>query len=520
MRHLALLALVACGGGKPAVTPAEARLADRFPLAKLDDRALCDQLLARGDAFHVTVDAEPMLRTKVIVSDLHLGPGAADTRFSGIEDFYAEAEWRAFLDRHGGAGPIDLIIAGDFIEYWQIAAALRALPKRDPNAPAGTPVLAADQTFSLDATRLVIAAHRDVFRAMGELIARGNHRVVIIAGNHDADLLWPKVQLEIARAIAPSDPARLMFVDAAAYEHGGVHVEHGHTYDAANKFATRHAPFARDRDGRCRLQSSWGEVFVDAFYTETERQVPFIDNLYPESAAILWAMKDNPDPKRDVGAALRFIDLLRMAETREFNRDAVGAVLQGVFGTPGGDSGPSASDVMGQVTDRLANGDPKAIGVVNGLTRLLYDPDLASLWTTVVNAVRALPDMRAALGELQRTDLAALGRLRETLFGESMETAAKRLLSQNPGLAVIVFGHTHTLGGALVPINKLGYYANTGSWLSVASVKELRARGIRWDQLSVVDRTQFPQRSTAIVIEYEDRRPLKPILENASPGAR
>jgi 2',3'-cyclic-nucleotide 2'-phosphodiesterase (5'-nucleotidase family) len=138
----------------------------------------------------------------------------------------------------------------------------------------------------------------------------------------------------------------------------------------------------------------------------------------------------------------------------------------------------------------------------------------------VVNAVRVLPDVRAALRELQRTDLAALGRLRETLFGESMETAAKRLLSQNPGLAVIVFGHTHTLGGALVPINKLGYYANTGSWLSVASVKELRARGIRWDQLSVVDRTQFPQRSTAIVIEYEDRRPLKPILENASPGAR
>ena len=125
-----------------------------------------------------------------------------------------------------------------------------------------------------------------------------------------------------------------------------------------------------------------------------------------------------------------------------------------IFGTPGGDSGPSASDVMGQLADRLANGDPKSVGVVNGLTRLLYDPDLASLWTTVVNAVRALPDARAALGELQRTDLAALGRLRETLFGESMETAAKRLSSQNPALAVIVFGHTHTLGGALVPIRR------------------------------------------------------------------
>ncbi len=518
MRLALLLAVFACGG-KHVDSPADTKLRTRFPLAKLDERALCDHLLARGDAFHLTVDPEPMLRRKVIVSDLHLGPGVSDKRFTGIEDFYAEAEWRAFLDRHAAAGPTDLIIGGDFIEYWQIAAALRALPKRDDKAPAGTPVLAADQKFSLDATRLVIAAHRDVFQALGELIKRGDHRVIIVAGNHDADLLWPKVQLEIARAIAPSDPARLLFVDAAAYEHGGVHVEHGHSYDAANKFATRHAPFGRDRDGRCRLQSSWGEVFVDAFYTETERQIPFIDNLYPESAAILWAIKDNPDPKRDVGAALRFIDLLRVAETREFNRDAVGAVIQGVFGTPGRDNdSPSARDVMGQLSDRLANGDPKAIGVVNGLTRLLYDPDVSSLWTTVVNAVRALPDMRAAIGELRTTDTAALGRLRETLFGESMETAAKRLLVANPALRVVVFGHTHTLGGALVPIklrDGTGFYANTGSWLSVASVKELRARGVQWEQLSVVDRTQFPQRSTAIVIEYADGRPGKPVLENS-----
>lgn len=511
--RLALLAVLAACGGRP-MTPAEAKLADRFPLARLDDKALCDNLLARGDTFHVSSDPEPMLRRKVIVSDLHLGPGTTDKRFTGIEDFYAEAEWRAFLDRHS-AQPIDLIIAGDFIEYWQIAAAMKALPQRDPNAPAGTPVLAADQTFSLEATRLVIAAHPDVFRALGDLIQRGDHRVIIVAGNHDADLLWPKVQLEIAKAISPSDPARLLFVDAASYRHGGVHVEHGHTYDAANKFASRHAPFARDRDGRCRLQSSWGEVFVDAFYTETERQIPFIDNLYPESAAILWAMKDNPDPKRDIGAALRFIDLLRVAETREFNRDAIGAALQGVFGTPGGDSGPSASDVIAQLMDRLAAGDTKALGAVNGLMRLLYDPDLASLWTTVVNAVRALPDVKAAVGELRHTDTAALGRLRETLFGESMETAAKRLLTQDASLSVVVFGHTHTLGGALVPIGNRGYYANTGSWLSVASVKELRARGIRWDQLSVIDRSQFPQRSTAIVIDYQDGKPIKPILENA-----
>ena len=178
-------------------------------------------------------------------------------------------------------------------------------------------MLGADQSFGVTAVELVIAAHRSVFTDLGKLLDGGDHRVIIVAGNHDADLLWPKVQLAIARAIQPRDPSRLLFTPGPTYEHGGVHVEHGHAFDAANRFSTSHAPFGRDRDGTCRLQSSWGEVFVDQFYTDVERQVPFIDNLYPESAAILWAMRDNPDPQRDAGAVMRFIDLLRVAEGRE-----------------------------------------------------------------------------------------------------------------------------------------------------------------------------------------------------------
>ena len=232
-----------------AVTPATTApsLDDAFPLAKLDDRALCDRLLARTpEQFHVIADREPKLRRKVIVSDLHIGPGTADPRFTGIEDFYSDAEWGQFLDAQ--TAPTDLIIDGDFIEFWQIAAALRALPHADRNATGVT--LAEDQAFGVQAVEIVIAAHPTVFRDLGRFLARGDRRVIIIPGNHDADLLWPKVQLAIARAIAPADPSSLLFVDGAAYEHGGVHVEHGHAFDAANQFATGYAPVGRDRDGR------------------------------------------------------------------------------------------------------------------------------------------------------------------------------------------------------------------------------------------------------------------------------
>jgi UDP-2,3-diacylglucosamine pyrophosphatase LpxH len=528
MRSRLAVALAMCGvacssgHGRGPTPPADDPIVVRFPLARLDDRAVCDQLLARTAAdYRVFVDPEPRTRRTVIVSDLHLGPGTTDARFAGIEDFFSEAAWTEFLARQSAVGPTDLVIAGDFIEFWQIATTLHVLPKRDDRVQPGTgPVLAADQTFAVTAVELVLAAHPSVFRDLGELLARGDHRVIIVAGNHDADLLWPKVQLAIARAIHPSDPGRLVFVSAAAYQHAGVYIAHGHAYDAANRFTTGHAPFGRDRDGRCRLQSSWGEIFVDQFYTEAERQIPFIDNLYPESAAILWALRADPQPQRDLGAALRFIELVRVAETKELNRNAAAAVLQGVFGTPGEhERGPeSVAEVIDHLSDQLVDGDPNAESIANALLRFRTDPELAGLWQAILRAALALPDFSAALGALRSVDPDALAHLRDIAFGDPLVTAARHLLGEDPSIDVVVFGHTHQVGGSVERIEargRRGYYANTGSWISVASVADLRARGVTWDRLSLADHAMFPSRTTAVIIEYDGGSPHKPVVSNA-----
>jgi UDP-2,3-diacylglucosamine pyrophosphatase LpxH len=502
--------------------PALDSLAARFPNAQLDDKALCDRLLARTAADAAFVDPEPRARRKVIVSDLHLGPGTGDLRFAGLEDFYSHADWTAFLDRQAAAGPTDLIINGDFIEFWQIAAALGALPKRgDPRQPATGGVLAGDQAFAVTAIELVLAAHRQVFTDLGKLLDGGDHRVIIIAGNHDADLLWPKVQLAIARVIKPRDPSRLIFTPGPSYEHAGVHVEHGHAFDAANSFSTNDTPFGRDRGGTCRLQSSWGQVFVDQFYTEVERKVPFIDNLYPESAAILWAMRDNPDPQRDTLAVMRFIELLRVAEGREFNRNAVTSLLQSAVGMAGAKGrGPeSVGEVIDHVAGRLATGDASGRGTTDALMRLRFDPGLAGLWSALARAGKA-PTWSAAMSELAAIDPHALSQLREELFGDPLHTAAARLLSGGErGVGVVVFGHTHAVGGSVERISarkKSGWYANTGSWIAAASVAELRARGIGWDKLTLADRKMFPARNVAVVVEYAGGVAQKPVLVGAA----
>jgi len=252
--------------------------------------------------------------------------------------------------------------------------------------------------------------------------------------------------------------------------------------------------------------------------TQTERQLPFIDNLYPESAAILWAMRDNPDPQRDAGAVLRFLELISVGESGHFNREAARGILESVLGTP---SGPvSIDDVIAHISEQLVDGDPNVQSLLRALLQLRYDPELAELWKALVRAAAALPDLGAAIDALRSIDPDALTHLQTRLFGDSMETAAKRILADRPAIRVVVFGHTHEVGGLMKSITVHGhdgYYVNTGTWISVASVADLRKRGIAWNQLSLADRTMFPSRTTAVIIDYANGIAQQPTLLNASP---
>ena len=90
--------------------------------------------------------------------------------------------------------------------------------------------------------------------------------------------------------------------------------------------------------------------------------------------------------------------------------------------------------------------------------------------------------------------------LHDVLFGDPLNTAAARLLGGAGDIKVVVLGHTHTVGGSVEPIGagkRSGWYANSGSWISAASVAELRARGVGWDRLTLADRTMFPAKNVA-----------------------
>ena len=196
-------------------------LAARFPEAQLDDKALCDRLLARTAADAVFVDPEPRARRKVIVSDLHLGPGhqrPAVRRHRGLllggrAGPLPRAAGRGRTDRSDHQRRLHRVLA-DRRRAGRAAQAHRP-PAADEPERCWPPTSASRSPRSSWCSPRTARCSP----TSASCSTRGDNRVIIVAGNHDADLLWPKVQLAIARAIKPRDPSRLIFTPGPSYEH-------------------------------------------------------------------------------------------------------------------------------------------------------------------------------------------------------------------------------------------------------------------------------------------------------------
>ena len=429
------------------------------------------------------------LRRKVIVSDLHLGPGTADARFAGIEDFYADAEWARVPRRARRAlGPTDLVIAGDFIEFWQIADRARRAARAATIACSRrrARVLAADQAFAVTAIELVIAAHADVFRAHRPLDRRRRSprrssspatTMPICCGRRSSSRSRARSIRAIRRGSCSST--------ARAYEHA-------RRPRRARPRARRREP-VRDRGTRRSAATATAAAACSragarssstCFYTETERQIPFIDNLYPESAGVLWAHARRPRAR----ARPRRGDALRRAAPHRARPAASTATrsapcCRSALGTPARRTAvPSrSSEVLDHVADRLVDGDASAEAIADALARSSRPtPSSPGCGARSSRAGARAARCRAPRSRALATiDPDALRSCASALFGDSMDDRGEAHPARARGVDVVVFGHTHRSAASLsgsTSRGRAGYYANTGSWISVASVAELRAR--------------------------------------------
>jgi UDP-2,3-diacylglucosamine pyrophosphatase LpxH len=423
-----------------------------------------------------------MDRTVYLISDLHLGPGrdAATGQWNVLDDFQADEAFCAFLDHVSGQGaPLELLIAGDFIDYPQI------LPELSLTSPAND--LGTTEAESVERTLVVLgqrpansSGHPLVFARLRRFMEDG-HSVTILAGNHDIDLLWPEVWRLIFDAIYPPGAAGELQLEAFSYtigsaDHGRVYVEHGHERDIQNCFGDQMSqPFAEDQAGVLRLKRCFGTLFVDKVYNQLERDRWFIDNVKPIGRVIKLGLAN------DFGFTAGALALIaRFLLTSGTSLHVItGGVLSADDLPPEQRNGETVvatiedAELRGALEQRMA--DPAFRAAFEQEVQQFDERD----WQAIAQGGGQQPTLDDVAGE---PPPAVLGADAEDAF----RAAAREVLEADPQIAIVIMGHTHfAIDGLTGPIylsgNRTGYYYNSGTW-----TWHLRDRpdGYTWQQLA------------------------------------
>lgn len=177
-------------------------------------------------------------RLVLVLSDTELGAGGVtddfpQSRFAGdlILDY-------ATLDRD-----IDLVFNGDTFDFLKTSVAGRWHTH-------------VTEDRALAKLRRIVQAHRGFFGRLRKFLeSRSGRHIHFVVGNHDAELVFPKVQRALRQAIGGSQNIHF---PGMAYDYGDLHCEHGHQADAL--FRVEPEALFAEHNGRRILALPWGSV--------------------------------------------------------------------------------------------------------------------------------------------------------------------------------------------------------------------------------------------------------------------
>ncbi len=402
-----------------------------------------------------------MAKTTYIVSDLHLGAG------DYLDDFNQDARLIELLENVGKRRGAELIVNGDFIDF--VAVNLEK-PTAKPFSRMGS-----TENESLAKLERVLEAHRDVFIALRAFLDKG-HRTVLIPGNHDVDLFWPRVRDRLLEELGTPDSESFHFESSGIYRSGSLYVEHGNQYYADSVFEDFTHPFLRDpRTGEERLERSWGNCFLEYFSNGmmSERN-PFINNVRPIPNMVFMGIQDESLWFKAAYAykLLRFMSRVGFPPFKE-SRELLRRKREGKLD----DWGYSRKRFMDLFSRR---------GKVE---------------------LQGLEDAEALSADfpLEEEDIEenSEGLLLDSLATreDALSVAAREILLGRDDTDVVVFGHDHRYySNELQPVlggHKGKYYVNTGTWIPMLFLTRTK-RKLRWRDLE--DESLYQQLLTYAVV--------------------
>ncbi len=402
-----------------------------------------------------------MAKTRYIISDLHLGAG------DYLDDFEQDDSFLAFLEQLGKRRSSELIINGDFIDF--VAVNLEKTTVHPFSR------LGSTESESLEKLERVLRAHNDFFTSLRVFMERG-HRVVVLPGNHDVDLFWPRVRDRLLEELGGPDSEHFHFESSGVYRSGPLYIEHGNQYFADSVFEDFTHPFLRDpKTGELRLERSWGNCFLEYFSNGmlSERN-PFINNVRPIPNMVFMGIQDESWWFKLVYGykLLRFMSRVGFPPFKQ-SRELLRRKREGRI------------DSWGYSRKRF-------VDLVSGRGRVEM-PGIEDAAMLCADFPEEDEDEDIGCDDLLLDSLAT----RE----DALSVAAREILLDDNSIDVVVFGHDHRYySNELQPVlggNKGKYYVNTGTWIPMLFLTRTK-RKLRWRDLE--DESLYQQLLTYAVV--------------------
>jgi len=146
-------------------------------------------------------------------------------------EFFIDEDFAGLLEHFQDQtdGPIELVLNGDVFDFDNVTQ-LPDEPEGRIDWLARRRGLASEAWMSQFKMERIIADHPRWFGALRAFLANG-HRVVIVTGNHDAELCWPAIQALLRETLHAPDEEKLVFCEWFYLSGGDTYISHGHQYD-------------------------------------------------------------------------------------------------------------------------------------------------------------------------------------------------------------------------------------------------------------------------------------------------
>lgn len=216
-------------------------------------------------------------KIKVVVSDLHLGKGRVlpGGGINSFEEFYYGEKLVEFLHYYSSGAfreyEVELIINGDFLNFLQVDYR-------------GHFLTVLTEGVCLEILKSIVEGHRNVFKAMSEFAAKPGNMVTYVVGNHDQAMLWPACREYLNQVCGTS-----LRYKNIVYFFDGVHIEHGHMHESANRMDPRRF-FLKKNLAEPILNLPFGSHFFVDHVLKIKHKYPFIDKIRPFGKMVRWAI--------------------------------------------------------------------------------------------------------------------------------------------------------------------------------------------------------------------------------------